>query len=124
MSHLTKGKTKIKDVSLLKEVAQAMGLKVVETRKLKGAYIGSVDCEFVIRGQHGGDLGIVKDGEDYTIAMDNYMNPICKTVGSNGALLTRDYQVELHKREAQLLGGVIADQHTDEAGFVYLEVSV
>jgi hypothetical protein len=123
MSHLTKGKTKIKDVSLLKEVAESMGLEIVESETMRGAYIGSINCEFVVRGK-GGQLAVVKEGDSHRIAMDNFMNPICSVVGNDGALLTRNYQVELHKREAQLLGGVIANEHVDSQGYVYLEVNV
>lgn len=124
MSHWTRGKTKIKDAQLLRDVAMELGLQVKEQKKLHGNWAGTIDCEFVVTDGQGGELAVVKDGEDYAIQMDNYYNSICDVVGQDAALLTRDYQTELHKREAQLLGGVIASQEVDSQGFVYLEVNV
>jgi len=124
MSHLSKGACKIKDLFTLKEVAMEMGLQVHEKKRMKGEYISDVKCEFVISDGRGGELAIVKsevEGE-FEVQMDNYYNTICDLAGENGGTLTRDYMTEVHKKEAQLLGGVIASQDVDEKGFVYLEV--
>ena len=125
MSHWTLGKTKISDKALLEEVAMGMGLQIEHKKRMRGVYTDDIDCEFVVSDGRDGELAVVK-GEDgnYFIQMDNYGNPICSVVGENGALLTREYQTELHKREAQIMGGVIASQETDAQGFVYLEVSI
>jgi hypothetical protein len=124
MSHLSKGTCKIKDLFTLREVAKGMGLKVVEKKKLQGDYIGNIKCEFVVSDGKGGELAIVESGQsnEYEIQMDNYYNSICDTVGQNGNLLSREYMTEVHKKEAQLLGGVIASQEVDAQGYVYLEV--
>jgi hypothetical protein len=125
MSHWTLGKTKIKDKGLLEEVAMEMGLQVDHRTNMEGEYAGKIDCEFVISDGNDGELAVVKGKDDeYFIKMDNYYNPICDIVGENAALLTREYQTELHKREAIALGGVIAKQHVDNQGFVFLEVTV
>jgi isocitrate/isopropylmalate dehydrogenase len=124
MSHLSKGKCKIKDLFTLREVAKEMGLKVVEKKELQGDYIGNIKCEFVVSDGEGGELAIVESEQsnEYEIQMDNYYNSICDTVGKNGNLLSREYITEVHKKEAQLLGGVIASQEVDAQGYVYLEV--
>jgi hypothetical protein len=124
MSHLSKGTCKIKDLFTLREVAKEMGLKVVEKNEMQGDYIGDIKCEFVIMDGKGGELAIVesKQSNEYEIQMDNYYNSICDTVGKNGNLLSREYITEVHKKEAQLLGGVIASQEVDAQGYVYLEV--
>jgi hypothetical protein len=89
-----------------------------------GDYAGTIKCEFVVSDGHGGELAVVKDGEDYAIQMDNYYNSICDIVGEDAALLTREYQTAIHKREALALGGVIASQEVDSQGYVFLEVTV
>jgi hypothetical protein len=123
MSHLSRGRCKITDLFTLQEVAKSMGLKVVEKKKMHGNYIGTVNCEFVVTDGRGGELAVVKTSEEeYEIQMDNYYNSICEVVGNNGSLLTRDYMTEVHKKEAQLLGGIIASQEVDVQGYVYLEV--
>jgi len=101
------------------------GLQIKHQSKMEGEYAGSIDCEFVVSDGQDGELAVVK-GEDgnYFIQMDNYYNTICDVVGENGSLLTREYQTELHKREAQMMGGVIASQEIDAQGFVFLEVSI
>lgn len=124
MSHWTRGKTKIKDKQLLKDVALDLGLRVEEKTKMRGEYAGTVKCDFIVSDGRGGELAVVQDGEDYLIQMDNYYNSICDVVGNDAALLTREYQTELNKREAQMLGGVIAKQEVDAQGYVYLEVNV
>ena len=125
MSHWTKGKTKIKDKKLLEEVAMEFGLQVKHQSKMHGDYTESIKCEFVVADGQGGELAVVKGADDnYFIQMDNYYNTICDVVGENGALLTREYQTELHKREAQMMGGVIASQEVNAEGFVFLEVNV
>ena len=125
MSHLSRGRCKIKDLFTLREVAKSMGLKVVEKKKLHGSYIGTIDCEFVLTDRKGGELAVVQTGnEEYEIQMDNYYNSICEVVGDNGGKLTRDYMTEVHKKEVQLLGGIIASCEVDVQGFVYLEVAV
>ena len=124
MSHLSKGSCKIKDLFTMKEVAMEMGLQVEEKKTMRGEYIGNIKCEFVISDGRGGVLAIVESAQEgeYEIQMDNYYNSICEVVGSNGDLLSREYMTEVHKKEAQLLGGVIANQEVDNQGFVFLEV--
>jgi len=124
MSHLSKGACKIKDLFTLREVAKEMGLEIKEKTKMRGEYIGNIKCEFVVADGKGGELAIVESNveNEYEIQMDNYYNPICDVVGQNGDLLSREYATEVHKKEAQLLGGVIASQEVDAQGFVYLEV--
>jgi len=125
MSHWTLGKTKISDKGLLEEVAMDMGLQISRRGRMKGEYAGTIDCEFVISGGQGGELAVVKgDDGNYFIQMDNYYNSICDIVGQDAALLTREYQTELHKREAQMMGGVIASQEVDSQGYVFLEVNI
>lgn len=125
MSHWTLGKTKIADKGLLEEVAMEMGLQVEHRSKMVGEYAGTVACEFVVSDGNGGELAVVKGKDDsFFIQMDNYYNTICDVVGENGALLTREYQTELHKKEAQMMGGIIASQEVDAEGYVFLEVTV
>ena len=122
MSHLSRGRCKIKDLFTLREIAEKMGLKIKEKKSLRGGYIGTIPCEFVITdGQ--GELAVVDVGnEEYEIQMDNWGNSITSVVGQSGDLLTRDYMTEVHKKEAQLLGGIVASQEVDANGYVYLEV--
>jgi len=124
MSHLSKGRCKMKDLFTLREVAKAKGLSIVEKKTMRGDYIGNIKCEFVVSDGKGGELAIVESqvAGEYEIQMDNYYNPICDVVGQGGSTLTRDYMTEVHKKEAQLLGGVIANQEIDAQGYVYLEV--
>ena len=126
MSHWTKGKTKITDKGLLEEVAMGLGLQIQHTSSMVGEYAGKIDCEFVVADGQGGELAVVKGDRpgEYAIQMDNYYNSICDIVGENAALLTRDYQTELHKREAVAMGGVIAAQEVDAQGYVFLEVNI
>ena len=125
MSHWTLGKTKISDKGLLEEVAMDMGLQISRRGRMEGEYAGTIDCEFVISDGQGGELAVDKgdDGNNF-IQMDNYYNSICDIVGQDAALLTREYQTELHKREAQMMGGVIASQEVDSQGYVFLEVNI
>lgn len=125
MSHWTKGKTKITDPDLLEEVAMGLGLQIHRRSRMEGEYTDTINCEFVVADGQGGELAVVKGKDDnYFVQMDNYYNTICDVVGDNGALLTREYQTELHKREAQMMGGIIASQEVDAQGFVFLEVNV
>ena len=125
MSHWTRGKTKITDPNLLEEVAMGLGLQIHRKSRMEGEYTGGIKCEFVVADGQGGELAVVKGEDDnYFVQMDNYYNTICDVVGENGALLTREYQTELHKREAQMMGGVIASQEVNAEGFVFLEVNV
>lgn len=122
MSHLSRGRTKIKDLFTLREVAENMGLKIKEKKRMHGRYIGDISCEFVVTDGKG-ELAVVETGNDeYEIQMDNWSNSICDVVGHNGDLLSRDYMTEVHKKEAQLLGGIIASQEVDDQGYVFLEV--
>jgi hypothetical protein len=113
------------DLSLLKQVAEAMGLQIKNKTKMVGDYAGEIKCEFIVSDGDEGELAVVKgpDG-DYAIQMDNYYNPICDTVGEDAALLTREYQTELHKQKAMEMGAVIASQEVNAEGYVFLELTV
>ena len=125
MSHWVRGKTRISDKGLLEEVAMEMGLQVKHQSTMHGEYAGNIDCAFVVSDSQGGELAVVKgENGDYFIQMDNYYNSICDVVGQDAALLTREYQTEIHKRESMAMGGVIASQEIDAQGFVFLEVSI
>ena len=123
MSHLSKGRTKIKDLYTLREVILDAGLEIEERSTMHGRYIGNINCEFVVSDGRGGELAIVRTSNDeYEIQMDNWHNSICDVTGQNGSRLTRDYMTAIHKKEAQLLGGVIASEEIDRKGYVFLEV--
>ena len=122
MSHLSRGRCKIKDLFTLREVVEQKGLKIKEVKQMRGNYIGRINCEFVITDGHG-QIAVVDVGNnEYELQMDNWQNSIVGKAGHDGSLLTRDYQTEVHKKEAQLLGGIIAGQEVDSQGYVYLEV--
>jgi hypothetical protein len=125
MSHWTRGKTKITDPNLLEEVAMDLGLTIKRSKRMEGEYAGTIDCEFIVSDGRGGELAVVKDDKgEYFIQMDNYYNSICDVVGENAALLTREYQTALHKREAQMMGGIVTSESIDNQGYVFLEVTV
>lgn len=122
MSHLSRGRCKIKDLFTLKEVVEKMGLKVKEKTKMRGSYIGTINCEFVITDGNG-EIAVVDVGNnEYELQMDNWGNSIVGVAGHDGSNLSRDYMTEVHKKEAQLLGGIIASHEVDAQGYVYLEV--
>lgn len=125
MSHWTRGKTKITDKELLEEVAMELGLQIKHQNKMQGDWAGTIDCEFVVSDGQGGELAVVKDSKnEYYIQMDNYYNTICDVVGEDAKLLTREYQTAIHKREAQMMGGIVTSEEVDSKGYVYLEVTV
>jgi hypothetical protein len=125
MSHWVRGTTKITDSDLLTSIAMEMGLQIEHKNRMEGEYTGTIDCEFTVSDGQGGELAVVKGEKgELFIQMDSYYNSICNVVGEDAALLTRDYQVALHKREAMAMGGVIASEDVDAEGYVYLEVSV
>jgi hypothetical protein len=129
MSHLTKVQLKIKDVALLTKVAEGMGLTVDMTVKsYKGAYTGNMQCEGIIRAS--GDPQITpyncacvtrNSNGSFSIAMDNYLNPLVHKAGESCSKLTRGYSTELTKREMKNMGYVISKQETKTNGEVVLE---
>jgi len=124
MSHYTVGKGVIKDVSLLKEVAKKKGIEVVDRKSINSDFAGERNCEFVLSYHHG-EAGVIKNPDgSYSILLDNWHNPIVDKIGEDGDILCRDYMVEKAKREAAMLGGVVAAEAVDTNGNVELTIQI
>lgn len=126
MSHLTRGKTKISDLFVLKKVAKSMGLKVREDKRAyQSHYNEDVPCEFVIEDGWGGSLGIQEEAKgEYRVVMDNYNNSICKVAGPDGRNLTREYTVEAYRSKVALMGGVVENEVKAEDGWIEIDAFV
>lgn len=126
MSHWTQGTTIIKDLELLKRVAEKMGVNTKQDARLEGAWAGDAGIVPLALEKDGGTAGVVKSGtaDEYFIKMDNYHNPICDTIGQSGSLLTRNYVVEKTREEAVLMGGTILDESVSADGYVEMLINV
>ena len=128
MSHWSQGQTRITDLSLLKRIAEEKGVEVREGEdlKLNSYYAGSVAAVMLLL-KDGGSAGVVpveKGKEEYAIQLDNWANPITRTIGNNGDILCRDYMVEKAKAEAIMMGGMLVSQEVCADGYVELVINI
>jgi hypothetical protein len=119
------GTTIIKDLDLLERVAKRIGCTTERDTEVHSAWAGERKSAMTLR-KNGGEAGVVNAGKEgeYQIQMDNYQNPICKFIGEDGKLLTRDYMVEMAHEQAALLGGTIIEETVSADGYTEISINV
>lgn len=128
MSHWSTGKTTVKNLDLLEKVAKNLGVNVTraqEGRKLqlRSSYAGVQEADMLLE-YNGGVAGVVEVDGGYAVTLDNWGNPIVEKIGHSGATLSRDYQTEVTKQQALLLGGMVASCEVAKDGYVDVEIHV
>ena len=127
MSHFTKCKSKIRDLDVLKRVAESKGLKVEKgSTTFNSVYGDTTEAEMIITDNRGGGCAVAnaKDGDGYELVIDNYSNSITQVVGQDCDILSRDYMVEIVGDQATAMGGIVTDMETLKDGSIEIHISV
>lgn len=125
MSHKSVGVGRIRNLELLKRIAEEKGVQVSGPGSFVGHYIGKLEGELILS-YRDGKAALVKDKDkdEYRIEMDNWNNPLTQVIGQTGATLCRDYMVEVAKEEAFAMGGVVAEEEINRDGSVDILIQI
>ena len=126
MSHKTVSKTQIKNLDVLKRVAERAGCKVTTGKNLSAhdSFITITGADMIIE-MGGSKAGLVpsQDGS-YSVHMDNYGSRLAGKFGYNLKGLHLDYAKELVRGEADAMGGMIDEEVVTKDGWTEIHISV
>lgn len=99
MSHITKIKSEIKDLEILKKAVKELGLVFHENKnryKWYGSYNSKKNtCDHAIglKNGKGYEIGVIKKGDLFELKWDSFDNTLREAVGSNASKLTNGYTI-------------------------------
>lgn len=112
MSHFTKITTKIEDLEILAQVAKQMGFTLSKNAMCR-YYFGTEMKDAVIKLPGSFDVGLVKEGNHYTITADLYDSEVERYIGVRGNTLLQKYAAEKTRQEAFQRGLSVTESEED-----------
>ena len=118
MSHLTKCKTKITNLEILKQAAKNLGVEVTgRNSEYSSIYESEIYDATMVFSYKNGTAAVTKNKKDfYELIIDNYCNPIREKIGEDCSLLGREYTKLTVMQQAIFMGGVVTSTVTKENG--------
>lgn len=132
MSHWTKAKVTLKDLYLMKKVAEENGVTVRQSTKAKpvefnSVYAGSLDAVMTLE-KNGGVAGICQKETgakgEHELIMDNFGNPLAEEFGNDCERLMQGYTAAVVEQQAQLMGGTLNHRNVLDDGTIELHIGL
>ena len=113
MSHISKIELEVRDIRVLGNACQRLGLELLKGQKTFKWYGKEATCDHAIR-LPGADyeIGILKTGGLYELSCDYYDRNIEKAIGVQGGFLKQAYAVEKTKVEARKKGYSVVERQS------------
>ena len=99
MSHISKVKVLVFDISALRAAAQKMGFQLLENASPR-AYSPQPTANYVVRLPGRYDVGVRKAKVGYTLEADYYTGDVERHVGKGCGLLLQCYSAEVLRKQA------------------------
>jgi hypothetical protein len=113
MSHISKIELEVRDLQVLGNACQRLGLELLKGKKTFKWFGKEAECHHAIR-VPGADyeIGVTKSGGLYNLGCDFFDSNIEKAIGSQGGLLRQAYAVEKARVEARRKGYTVVERQT------------
>ena len=124
MSHISKIELEVKDLGILGQACEALGLQLIKNRKTFRWYGKEAECDHAIQ-VPGADyeIGVIRKKHSYELSCDFYDRNLEKVIGSKGGLLKQAYAVSKTRVEARRKGYSIIEQKTDNSIRLHVRIS-
>lgn len=109
MSHFTTIATKIEDLEALAEAAKKLGLNLQQNASCRYFY-GTQYMDAVLKLPGRYDVGLEKQGKQYTLRADLWAGEVEHYIGVQGNKLMQQYAIEKAKREAFQRGFAVTSE--------------
>ena len=114
MSHISKIELEVKDLAVLTQACNRLGLELIRGQKHFRWYGKKAACDHAIKVPAAEyEIGVISENGRYELSCDFYDRHIEKAVGPQGGLLKQAYAVEKTKIEARRKGYTVLEQPTD-----------
>ena len=114
MSHTSKIELEVKDLGVLSQACNRLGIKLVRGKAHFKWYGKDAQCDHVIEvpgAQY--EIGIINRKGGYELSCDFYDRSIEKAVGPQAGMLKQAYAVAKTRLEARKKGYSVLEQNTD-----------
>ncbi|GAA0853974.1 DUF1257 domain-containing protein [Paenibacillus glucanolyticus] len=112
MSFVGTSSTFIRDEESLLEACKLLNLTLKKNARAR-VHLGSVKADYVIKLDGPFDVGLVKDGENYSIKADWWNGHVAKVIGENGSKLLQAYSAAATVKVAKAQGKQIEMQRIE-----------
>jgi hypothetical protein len=114
MSHISKIELEVKDLGVLKQACNRLGLELIRGQTHFKWYGKDASCDHVIKVPEADyEIGVINQKGRYDLSCDFYDRNIEKVIGPQGGLLKQAYAVEKTKIEVRRKGYTVLEQSTD-----------
>ena len=116
MSHISKIELGVKDLKILGQACDALGLRLINDQKTFRWYGKNADCDHCIE-VPGADyqIGVIRNEHAYELSCDFYDRNLERVIGSKGGLLKQAYAVAKTRVEARRKGYSVLEQKTEHS---------
>jgi hypothetical protein len=124
MSHISKIELEVRDLGILSQACERMGLGLIRGKRSFRWYGKDAPCDHAIR-VPGADyeIGVINKDGLYELTCDFYDRTIEKVIGRHGGLLRQAYAVEKTKTEARKKGYSLLERQTDNGIRLHVRIS-
>jgi len=125
MSHISKIELEVKDLGILGQACDRLGLTLIRNQKTFKWYGKESPCDHAIRvpgAQY--EIGVIQSaGGRYELNCDFYDSNIEKVVGKAGGLLKQAYAIQKTKIEARKKGYSVVERKTETGIRLHVRMS-
>jgi hypothetical protein len=124
MSHISKIELEVRDLGILSQACERMGLGLIRGKRSFRWYGKDAPCDHAIK-VPGADyeIGVINKDGLYELTCDFYDRTIEKVIGRHGGLLRQAYAVEKTKTEARKKGYSLLERQTDNGIRLHVRIS-
>jgi hypothetical protein len=123
MSHISRIELEVKDLGILSQACERLGMKLAKAKKTFKWYGEEASCDHAII-VPGADyeIGIAHNKGLFELSCDYYDKNIEKAVGRNAGLLKQAYAVEKTAVEARKKGYSVTERRTENGIQVHVRI--
>jgi len=124
MSHMSTIELEVKDIDILSQACNRMGLKLIRDQKTH-KWFGSKDgvCDHAISIPEAEyEIGVTKKNGQYELNCDFYDRRLTQAIGENGGRLKQSYAIEKTRQAARMRGYSVTERMNESK--VQLRISI
>lgn len=124
MSHISKIELAVKDLSILGQACQKLGLDFIKGQRTFRWYENEARCDHAIKIPGANyEIGVINRSGCYELNCDFYDQNIERVIGKHGGLLKQAYAVEKTRIEARKKGYSVMERQTKTGIRLHVRIS-
>ena len=124
MSHISRIELEVKDLGVLGQACERLGLQLIRNQKTFRWYGKEGDCDHAIKVPEAAyEIGVIQKDNFFELNCDFYDRNLEKVIGSKGGLLKQAYAVIKTRIEARKKGYSVLERKAENSIRLHVRIS-